>query len=270
MRRHVERWIRLLIGANVVLVLALMVVVLLDAAHSTAGHPPQSSPTPGPSASVELMPMGLAHIPTSDACVLCHEGGGSGGIKTIPALGHPLEGWRECLVCHTDAKLGRSAPGHAGIPQSECLNCHKEAKPGPPITQPHTALHDQHCLDCHGNVAHLPSSMASRNEDECTVCHKPTASPPPAVPHVHDDRVTCRECHQSPEIGSMPIDHALRSDATCLLCHDIVRATPAPGATSRPAPTPVATAQGAQTRWPLVAPGPVVAPVPAAAVAPVG
>jgi len=208
--------IRALLVANVGLI-AVVLLLVMASRPETPGHPAQASP----GASVELMPMGLAHIPTSNSCLLCHETGGSAGLKPIPAIGHPLEGWRRCLSCHTNEALGRKAPGHAGIPESECLNCHKLPPEGPTITQPHSRLQNQHCLDCHGSYAHLPSSMVGRNEDECWLCHKPTELPPPEYPHALDPAVGCRECHQSPQVGGLPIDHALREDTTCLLCHDI-------------------------------------------------
>ena len=221
-RSRIERWIAALVFLNVLAVATLVATVILDQLNSIPGHPPQAEASP--SASIELMAMGLAHIPTSNACVLCHDAGGSAGLKTIPALGHQLEGWRSCAACHTNAKLGRAAPGHDGIPEGECLNCHKIAPPGPAITQPHSRLQDQLCLDCHGSYVHLPSSMASRDEDGCTLCHKPTALPPPQYTHAVNDRLGCRECHQSSGVGGLPIDHALRADKTCLLCHQIKEA----------------------------------------------
>jgi hypothetical protein len=245
-RSRLERWIAVLIVFNVVVVGALLATVILDQINVTAGHPAQAGASP--SASLELVAMGPAHIPTSNSCVLCHQAGGSAGVKVIPALAHPLEGWRQCVVCHTNDKLGRTAPGHAGIPEAECLNCHKVAQPGPAITQPHARIQDQHCLDCHGTYAHLPSSMASRDEDTCTLCHKPTELPPPEYPHALNDRLGCRDCHNSSEVGNMPIDHALRADNTCLLCHEIRRlgvpsatpsggSSPAPSGGSSPAPS---------------------------------
>lgn len=220
-RTTVRRWIAILIALNVVAVSALLATVVIDQLSTPPGHPAQAEPSP--SASQDLMPMGLAHIPTSNACVLCHETGGAAGLKVIPALGHELEGWRQCIACHTNEKIGRAAPGHTGIPQGECLNCHKVAQPGPAITQPHSRLQDQLCLDCHGSFAHLPSSMASRKEESCTLCHKPTPLPPPEYEHAINDRLGCRECHNATEVGNMPIDHALRADETCLLCHQIKR-----------------------------------------------
>ena len=125
------------------------------------------------------MAMGVAHIPTSNACILCHGSGGE--VKTVPGLLHPIEGWRRCVVCHTNESIGRKAPGHEGIAEEECLNCHKVSPGGPAITQPHAALQDQRCLTCHGGVAHLPSSMATTKETDCVLCHKPTAAATPVV-----------------------------------------------------------------------------------------
>jgi hypothetical protein len=231
MKRRVERWIRVLIIANILVVAGLAVVIGLDVTRSS--NPQPVPPTLGPSASLGLMPMGLAHIPTSNACVLCH--GSGGAVKAVPAILHPIEGWRRCVVCHTNEVLGRKAPGHDGIAEEECLNCHKVSQAGPAITQPHLKLQDQHCLKCHGGVAHLPTSMASTTEEDCVLCHKPTDLPPPTYPHAANARLTCRTCHQSAEVGGLPIDHALRADGTCLLCHELTftetGATLAPSAT---------------------------------------
>lgn len=232
MKRRIDRLLAVAIALNVVAILVVAVAIAVlglpsgtSGASGTAGHPAQSEAPP--SASPEaLMPMGLAHIPTGNSCLLCHETGGEAGVKPIPAMGHPLAGWRECVVCHTNDRLGQTAPGHQEIPQRECLNCHKIAPDGPAITQPHSTLQDQMCLDCHGDVAHLPSSMVSKDEDECWLCHKPTASPPPQKPHPDTQRLTCRSCHSSPEVGRLPFDHALRDDTTCVLCHDIAKSDP--------------------------------------------
>jgi len=221
----IELWIRILIVANIALLVVLLGVLFLDRLNGPLpGHPVQA--VAAASASPDVMQMGLAHIPTSNACELCHVGGGKVGLKLVPTILHPIEGWRRCVTCHTDESLGRTAPGHQGIAEEECQNCHKVAQTGPAITQPHTSLHDQRCLDCHGGVAHLPSSMATSREEDCVLCHKPTTLPPPFYPHVADPPLTCRTCHQSVEVGGLPIDHALRGDATCLLCHDIKQAAP--------------------------------------------
>lgn len=240
-RSRLDRTLRLLILLNLVVVAVLAGTMVLDwmriiPARGTADPttPPEASATP------ETMQMGLAHIPTSNSCLLCHETGGAAELKPIPAIGHQLEGWTACVTCHTDDNLGRKAPGHSGIAESECLNCHKTAEDGPPITQAHADL-KQPCLECHGSVAHLPSSMVGRNQDECWLCHKPNPAPPPEKPHPDPQNLTCRSCHQSSQAGSLPIDHALREESTCTLCHDI-NAVPllSPG-TESASPVPSAT-----------------------------
>ncbi len=241
MKTRVDRTLRLLIVLNLVVVALLagtMVASWLRILPDLTGigtdaDEPSAAPTPA------TMLMGIAHIPTSNSCLLCHYTGGEAGLKPIPALGHPLAGWTACLTCHTDQKLGRNAPGHAGIAESECLNCHKEAQDGPPITQAHADLKEP-CLDCHGSVAHLPSSMVGRNQDECWLCHKPNPSPPPVNPHPDMGDLNCRSCHRAADVGALPIDHALRGDETCILCH-AVGASPAPGTKLTPAPSEPAT-----------------------------
>jgi len=222
--RHLQRWIRLLIIANLLLVASLAVVITLDLMEASRSG--AVAPSAGASASPGLMPMGLAHIPTSNACILCHAAGGE--VKVVPAVLHPIEGWRRCIVCHTNETIGRKAPGHESIAEEECLNCHKVSEGGPAITQPHAELQDQNCLSCHGGVAHLPTSMASTDEADCVLCHKPAAMAPPEYPHAADAPLDCRTCHQSPEVGGLPIDHALRADGTCLLCHSLAF-KPTPG-----------------------------------------
>jgi hypothetical protein len=168
----------------------------------------------------------------------------------VPAVLHPIEGWRRCVTCHTNTDLGRLAPGHTGIAEEECLNCHKTGQAGPAITRPHAELASASCLSCHGTVAHLPSSMASSDESDCVLCHKLAELPPPQFPHADDPALGCRACHQSEQVGGLPIDHALRADRTCLLCHDIVIANGpivpiSPGV--EPTTQPI-------TRFPLVGP----------------
>jgi hypothetical protein len=242
--RRLSRWVRpsgavvivsrFAVGLGAAGLLAVAGVVAAGMLSSGGSQPAQLTTTPAPT--IELMPMGNAHIPTTDACLLCH--GAAGEIKTVPAILHPIEGWRRCTVCHTDETLGRTAPGHVGIAEAECLNCHKVAEAGPAITQPHAQLQDQHCLDCHGGVAHLPSSMASTKESDCILCHKPTPLPPPQYPHAADARLACSECHRSPEVGNLPIDHANRTDDECLLCHDIKigNVITGPGQSALPSP----------------------------------
>ena len=248
MKRRVDRTLRILILLNLVVVAMLAATMLANwlqiipaRGTGTNGDTGQAGSSSGPSASASqaVFQMGLAHIPTSNDCLLCHTSGGSSGVKTIPAMGHPLAGWTACLTCHTNDKLGRAAPGHEGIAESECTNCHKEPTSGPAITQAHANL-NKPCLDCHGSVAHLPTSMVGRDQTECWLCHKPNPSPPPIKPHPDPQNLKCRDCHQSSTVGALPIDHALRGDDTCVLCHDIggkAGASAAPSASSPSAPT---------------------------------
>ncbi len=239
-RSRFDRTLRLLIALNLVVVGLLALTMVLDWLHVIpARGTAAESVAPLASATPETMQMGLAHIPTSNSCLLCHEKGGAADLKPIPAIGHQIEGWTACLTCHDDQDLGRKAPGHTGIAETECLNCHKVAPDGPAITQAHADLHEP-CLDCHGTVAHLPSSMVGRNQDECWLCHKPNPAPPPAKPHPDPQNLTCRSCHQSSQAGALPIDHALREEETCTLCHNIL-ATPAPAASAAASPEAEAT-----------------------------
>ena len=241
-----DRTLRLLILLNLIVVAMLAVTMVANwlqlipargLASTGNGGTAVSSGAPSASASQAVFQMGLAHIPTSNDCLLCHISGGSAGVKTVPAMGHPLAGWTACLTCHTNEKLGRAAPGHEGIAESECTNCHKEPSQGPAITQAHANL-NKPCLDCHGSVAHLPTSMVGRDQDECWLCHKPNPSPPPIKPHPDPQDLKCRDCHQSATVGALPIDHALRGDSTCVLCHDIGgKANASPGTSGSPAPS---------------------------------
>jgi hypothetical protein len=252
MRSRVDRTLRILIMLNIVVVTLLAATLVLSWMRllpTSIGfeQTPEASASPPP----DTMLMGIAHIPTSNSCLLCHYTGGDGGVKPIPALGHPTEGWTTCIACHTDEKLGRLAPGHDGIEQAECLNCHVEAPEGPMITQAHAEI-DGHCLDCHGSFAHLPTSMVGRNQDECWLCHKPNPEPPPDKPHPDRPDVTCRTCHQASDVGALPIDHALRPDDTCLLCHELNRA---PAASGAPAVSPSGAPSG-----PIPEPSPAASP----------
>jgi hypothetical protein len=241
MKSKLDRTLRLLIALNLVVVALLALTMVADWAKilpSIGGPAATATADASADASPQVMQMGLAHIPTSNSCLLCHDSGGASSVKVIPAIGHPLEGWGACLTCHTNEKLGRDAPGHKGIAETECINCHKVAQDGPAITQAHAVL-AQPCLNCHGSVAHLPSSMVGRNQDECWLCHKPNPAPPPTKPHPDPAQLTCRACHQSSDAGALPIDHALRADSTCLLCHDIT-AKPAASQPVEPSSSPAA------------------------------
>ena len=242
-----ERGIKILIALNAVLVALLAGGLLFNLWNTAAGHPAQAAaPTPSASSGTSRWDWRTSR-PTATACSAMRAAADSAGLKVVPGILHPVEGWRRCTVCHTDTTLGRLAPGHTGITEEECLNCHKTGQAGPAITQPHAALANQDCLSCHGTVAHLPSSMASSDASDCILCHKAADLPPPQFPHSTDPALSCRACHQGEQVGGLPISHALRSDRTCLLCHDIVTEG---GVTFPPAcPGPSRCSARRATRW---------------------
>ena len=114
MRIGFDRGLRALIVANFLVVAALASIMVAGWLQILPDFDAQPSPSASAAPSADLMQMGLAHIPTSSDCLLCHDKGGEGGLKPIPALGHPLDGWQACLVCHTNEDLGRVAPGSRG------------------------------------------------------------------------------------------------------------------------------------------------------------
>jgi hypothetical protein len=245
MTKRFRTLLRVLIVLNVLVIALLAGTMVADWLRvlPSLGGSATTATASQPAASIETMQMGLAHIPTSNSCLLCHAEGGDAGLKPVPAVGHQIEGWTACLVCHTDEKLGRKAPGHTGIAESECLNCHKEAQAGPAITQAHADLREP-CLDCHGSVAHLPTSMVGRNQDECWLCHQPNPSPPPIKPHPDPAGFACKDCHRAADVGALPIDHALRAESTCTLCHNVVPELRSVAPSDAPASSPAPPSEG--------------------------
>ncbi len=110
-------------------------------------------------------------VPANSDCKGCH-GTDAISIPNVPTMAHPVEGWTNCLSCHNDTGLVKTAPGHAGIHKEACLMCHK------PPTDLKTALKRPHhvpagtdCTSCHNGkgTAPLPKLMADRKN--CWVCH---------------------------------------------------------------------------------------------------
>ena len=68
---------------------------------------------------------------------------------------------------------------------------------------------------------------------ECWLCHKPQALPPPQYPHAEDAVLSVppkMPPSRGQNGGALPMDHALRADTTCMLCHDIKTAANPPSA----------------------------------------
>ena len=170
-----------------------------SAASTPSPRATPSSRRPSPSASTEaLMPMGLAHIPTSSSCLLCHETGGEAGVKPDTGHGPPARG----LAPVRRLPHGRAPrPDRAGPPgdpggasASTATRSHRTGRPSPSRTP---TLQDQNCLDCHGDVRPPPRRAGRPQPDECWLCHKPHGLPPPQKPPATRQRLTCRNCHQS-------------------------------------------------------------------------
>jgi hypothetical protein len=139
--------------------------------QTATGPSPLRSPGASPSFALISMAPGAIPMPENADCTACHVmDGGVVGVKTIPALAHPVHGWTECTSCHDNARLVATAPGHSGIHADQCLVCHqRSSEPAP--TPRHPSLPDSDCLACHGTIAPLPSGMANKPKELCWLCH---------------------------------------------------------------------------------------------------
>jgi hypothetical protein len=110
-------------------------------------------------------------MPSDADCGACHlDSSGVVGIRPIPVLAHPLEGWRDCTACHADDRLVQTAPGHSSVHKSDCLICHKvPSAEGSAPPRPHHLVTGATCISCHGSKAPLPTDMAGRTN--CWICH---------------------------------------------------------------------------------------------------
>ena len=142
---------------------------------STGSPTGSSAPAPTSTSAMALSPIGVA-IPANADCNACHTVSTGGvGVKPIPYLGHPLQGFANCTACHNPTGLVKTAPGHSGIHANECLICHQE---NPNLTSmSQIPMRPEHmtgeaCTDCHNPTQHapLPSDMANRG-DNCWICH---------------------------------------------------------------------------------------------------
>lgn len=187
-----------------------------------SGSPPASGPP-------ELL-MNGALVPSGAQCSGCHlTDSGTMGLRPIPEMGHPLEGWSECTACHSTTSLVDTAPGHTGIHASECLTCHMPADMSAPLSRPHRDRQNMACLDCHGSVAPLPQDMTHRSEVVCWICHRlPDEQPPIPAHQTAPNETDCLTCHVDGRTGALPPDHDGRTGSECLLCHEVPLGTSSP------------------------------------------
>jgi hypothetical protein len=197
------------------------------------GYEPRATATPGDGASPQPgstgIPMNGAIIPAGAQCAGCHlTDQGVIGLRQIPALGHPLQGWGNCTACHAAERLAETAPGHTGIHATECLTCHVQQNQAVALSRPHRDRQNTNCLSCHGSVAPLPSDMTHRSESVCWLCHRlPEEQPPIPAHQTVPGETDCLTCHVAGKVGALPADHADRTPNECLLCHDTPLGNPA-------------------------------------------
>ncbi len=230
------------------------VVPDLEAA-SLATPRPSATALPGlktPAPSPSEIDMNGALIPANSDCSGCHlTNVGVIGLRPIPAMGHPLEGWSQCTACHAPSGLVQTAPGHRGIHANECLTCHQPGNLPAPLSRPHRALQNMDCLDCHGKVAPLPADMTHRSQKVCWLCHRlPDVAPPVPAHATVTGETDCLSCHVAGKVGALPKDHASRRTSECLLCHEL----PLPGASAGPSDRPPGAPSPAAS--PTASPGP--------------
>ena len=101
-------WVAVAILSLAALILGGFIVVriaipeLQNAGYLGLGVAP--SPTklvPSPSPVASGFPMGNVVLPANADCAGCHQtNSGAIGLKPIPVMGHPLEGWSQCTACH--------------------------------------------------------------------------------------------------------------------------------------------------------------------------
>jgi hypothetical protein len=255
-----RHWYALAIGVLAVAILAagafVVAVVVpqlehVDSARTAVGGSAAASSGPWPSQSIPPDVMTWLAMPADADCSACHvTDAGTIGVRPVPPMGHPLEGWTECTACHARDRLVATAPGHTGIHATDCLTCHQPGQLPAPLSRPHRETQNTACLDCHGKTEPLPNTMAHRTQTVCWLCHRLPTEQPPVVPHqIAAGETDCLTCHVAARQGALPADHKSRTVAECLLCHGPPSMT-----------TPQASAAPAATAPPPAEPPPAVAP----------
>jgi len=222
-RRFLARhWYSLAFGiltTAIVLAGAFIVAVVLPDTQRAATTSDGAAASPSPSA----LPEGMSWLamPADADCSACHlTADGAIGLRPVPAIAHPLDGWSDCTACHAPERLVETAPGHTGIHADACLTCHQEGNLPAPLSRPHRERQNTACLDCHGSEAPLPSDMAHRTQTVCWLCHRLPVEQPPVPAHsVTAGQTDCLTCHVAGKVGALPDDHAARKPTECVLCH---------------------------------------------------
>ena len=184
MKRRVDRLLKAAIALNVVAIVVVVLAIIVIGLPSVHGGPSRAVRGPAVGIARGAHADGAGPHPDGQQLPALPRDGRRGRRQADPGHGPSPRGLAAIASSATRTiASARRRPGHQGIPQRECLNCHKVAPDGPAITQPHSTLQDQH-------VPRLPRRRrppavehGRQNQDECWLCHKPTASPPPQKPH---------------------------------------------------------------------------------------
>lgn len=171
-----DRLLKLLLGVLTFVFVAVvgMGVFMLknDVGHWTLNPTSTVSPTPTETPTASTVAVMRVPVPADSSCSDCHAADAV-SVPNVPPMGHPLEGWANCSICHGEAKLVKTAPGHRGIHRDACMLCHQQQGPNPSMAlpRPHHTYPGKSCTDCHkvGGPGPLPQDMSTRQN--CWVCH---------------------------------------------------------------------------------------------------
>lgn len=171
-----------------------------------------------------------SHQALTEDCTVCHHYSGS----ATPA----------CKECHNHRfnPENLNKPGVACAYHLRCISCHKENQSGPtdctgchtkaiipPLSIDHPLAGVESCLTCHGvdipGMPNIPGDHSGATNGVCQLCHQPTVDPTALakreLPHGVEGREDCLLCHGEgiAGAGSVPADHAGRTNNTCQICH---------------------------------------------------
>ena len=165
-------------------------------------------------------------------CFSCHNGTTVTSKKTVTTKGtNHITSGTDCETCHTSFTVWSATFNHSGIGSARCDSCHNNA---PVLGKPPTHLVVNSGPDC--NACHtVTTSWTILKFDHaivsgvCLSCHNGTtkilSGPLTSKPTKHIPITTgCETCHISFTTWKMKFDHASTS-ATCITCHDGVNAT---------------------------------------------
>ncbi len=151
------------------------------------------------------------HIPTTANCSDCH----TNFVSWVTTFDHSKIGAATCVSCHDGVKAHGKLSGTSGthIPTSNtCEDCHKSFTAWAPVTFGATehALVSPTCADCHnGTLAITTGKLTSKSS---------------FANHI-STTANCSDCHKSFVTWvTSTFDHSTIGSATCVSCHDGVKA----------------------------------------------